>query len=121
MSKPRYRWWGYARNVIRAYPKLRVAESLTADDKKELEAVEQAIELAKKDRNGEQMLDLIRRVYLDRSVRRVEDAARYMYVSERTARQRHGDFVRLVGKCLGFSVEQQRGKQGRPEGEKGAQ
>lgn len=23
MSKPRYRWWGYVRNVIRAYPELR--------------------------------------------------------------------------------------------------
>lgn len=117
MSKPRYRWWGYARNVIRAYPKLRAAESLSVDDKKELEAVERAIELAKKNRHGDQMLDLIQRVYLDRSVRRVEDAARYMYVSERTARQRHGDFVRLVGKCLGFSVELQRGKKGLSEGE----
>lgn len=23
MSKPRYRWWGYVKNVIRAYPELR--------------------------------------------------------------------------------------------------
>lgn len=23
MSKPRYRWWGYVRNVIRAYPELK--------------------------------------------------------------------------------------------------
>ena len=23
MSKPRYRWWGYVRNVLRAYPALR--------------------------------------------------------------------------------------------------
>lgn len=23
MSKPRYRWWGYIRNVIRAYPELK--------------------------------------------------------------------------------------------------
>lgn len=77
--------------------------------------MDRAIELAKEDRYGEQMLDLINRVYWNRSVRRVEDAARYMYVSEKTAKQRHGDFIRLVGKCLGFSVELHRGKQGRPK------
>lgn len=25
MSKPRYRWWGYVKNVIRAYPELKKA------------------------------------------------------------------------------------------------
>ena len=115
MSKPRYRWWGYVRNVIRAYPKLQAAESLTIDDQRELEAVDRAIELAKEDRYGEQMLDMINRVYWNKSARRVEDAARCMYISEKTAKQRHGDFIRLVGKCLGFSVELHRGKRGRPQ------
>lgn len=118
MSKPRYRWWGYVRNVIRAYPKLQAAESLTIDDQRELEAVDRAIDLAKEDRHGEQMLDLINRVYWNKSARRVEDAARYMYISEKTAKQRHGEFIRLVAKCLGFSVELHRGERGRPKTQK---
>lgn len=115
MSKPRYRWWGYALNVIRAYPKLQTTECLTADDQRDLTAMEQAIELAKNDRHGTQMLDVIQRVHWDKSARRIEDAAHYMYVSERTAVRRHGDFVRLVGQCLGFAVELHRGKIGRPK------
>ena len=104
MSKPRYRWWGYALKVVRAYPKLLAADHLTVDDQKDRDAVAQAIEQIRKKRHGEEVLQLIKQVYWDGSARRIEDTAMRLYISESTAIRWHGDFIRAVGRGLGFSV-----------------
>ena len=50
MSRPRHRWWGYAKNCVRDYPALRAAAEharkpenrLRPEDRRELRAVEAA-------------------------------------------------------------------------------
>ncbi len=104
MSKPRFRWWSYVRHVVRDYKKLSAAEHLTVDDRKDRDAVAKAISIAKQSPKGAEMLALIECIYWGSSGRRIEDAALRLYIGERTARRRHGDFIRLVAQCLGFSV-----------------
>lgn len=111
MSKPRYRWWKYALNVVRAYPKLCDTKNLTADDQRDRDAVARAIEQTRKSRHGEETLRIIKWVYWERSVRRIKDAAQRLYVSENTANRRHREFINTVGKCLGFSVAAPKGKE----------
>lgn len=115
MSKPRYRWWGYALKVVRAYPKLLIVDYLTVDDQKDRDAVAQAIEQIRQGQHGEKMLQLIKQVYWDRSARRIEDAARWLYISESTACRWHREFIRAVGRGLGFSVAAAKGAEHKVE------
>ena len=117
MSKPRYRWWGYALKVVRAYPKLLAADRLTVDDQKDRDAVAQAIEQIRKKGNGAEMLQLIKQIYWDGSARRIEDAARRLYISESTASLWHREFIRAVGRGLGFSVAAAKGDVHEPKEE----
>ena len=104
MSKPRYRWWGYARCVVRDYPKLMAAKSLTADDLKDRDAVTQAIGIISQKRKGEEQMELIRGVYWGSVEQRIEDVALRLYISNATAKRWHGEFIRMVARCLGFSM-----------------
>ena len=125
MSKPRYRWWGYIRNVIRAYPELKKEyeelhqQSVTANTsgmsggnglslrelpktkQKEYDAVSRAIEITKRMPNGIQRLQIIDLVYWKRT-HTVEGAAMKVGYSVDRGKQLHGEFVRLVAKCYGF-------------------
>lgn len=104
MSKPRYRWWSYARNMVRDYPKLIRSKQLSIDDKKDLDAVNKAIELTQMQPAGAEHVALIRRVYWGRDRVLIRDAALRIHVSQITAERWHGEFIRLVGKCRGFNV-----------------
>lgn len=117
MSKPRYRWWGYALKVVRDYPKLLAADHLTVDDQKERDAVAQAIEQIRQGRHGEETLQLIKQVYWEGSARRIEDAAMRLYISESTAKRLHREFIRAVGRGLGFSVAAAKGDMHEPKEE----
>lgn len=103
MSKPRYRWWGYALKVVRDYPKLVATECLSEDDQKERDAVARAIEQASAGKHGKETMELIRQVYWSGVSRRIEDVARRLYISENTAARRHHEFIRAVGRCLGVT------------------
>lgn len=115
MSKPRYRWWGYALKVVRDYPKLLAADHLTVDDQKDRDAVAQAIEQIRQGRHGEETLQLIKHVYWDGSARRIEDAAMRLHISESTAKRWHREFIRAVGRGLGFSVAADKGAEHKAE------
>jgi hypothetical protein len=132
MSKPRYRWWGYIRNVIRAYPEL----------KKEYDALHQqsvtanlsgmpaagtvsrgteniAIRELPKTKQREydavrQAIEITSRInngnirirIIDfvywKRTHTVEGAAMKAGYSVDRGKQIHGDFVRLVAKCYGL-------------------
>lgn len=141
MSKPRYRWWGFVRRIIRDYPGLTAAvadlhsQSITAntsgmpkgggacrtveaialrrlpeDDQKAYDAVAQAVEITSLRSSGNERVAMIRYLYWGDNPQNIQDAALRFHVSERTAKRWHGDFVRLVGVCYGFSL-----KDGTPE------
>lgn len=136
MSKPKYRWWGFARRMIRDYPALKVVvddlhrQQITASasamprgggagrtvetvalrklppgDQDVYDAVTKAIEITRLMPTGSERIAMIRYMYWGRQSHRLKDAAIRVHVSDRTAKQWHGDFVRLVGRCYGFSVE----------------
>ena len=104
MSKSRYRWWGYVRHMVRDYQKLIDAKHLTVDDQKDRDAVTKAIDIARQQPKGEELLTLIRDVYWNNGGLRINDAALHLYISEITAKRWHSEFIRLVGKCWGFTV-----------------
>lgn len=136
MSKPRFRWWGFARSMIRDYPVLALQlkelheQSITAgasgtgggssinrkteqvamrtlppDDQKVYDAVRQAIEVTQVMPDGKRHLDLIAKMYWNRTTMPMSNAAYVLNISDITARRWHGAFVRLVGKCYGFEVD----------------
>lgn len=136
MSKPRKRWWGFVRRMIRDYPGLKnqlddlhqqsVTPSLSGmpggaavsrstemaalrqlpdpDDQAAYDAVAQAVELVRLKPGGEDRLALIRLVYWSREPQKITAAADTLHVSPRTARRWHGQFVRTVATCYGFSL-----------------
>ncbi len=144
MSKPRYRWWGFVRQMIRDYPQLsedwaelhstpvtasfagapsgaggirRTVESIAlkqmpVDDQRAYDAVSRAIENTQHLPEGKRRLDMIRLTYwVDRPMP-LKSAALRLYISERTAKRWHGEFVRATASAYGFELTS---KVGTPE------
>ena len=105
MSSPKYRWWSFVRRMIRDYPALTRSRSLSQDDQRDYAAVSAAMEITRLMPNGDAHLDLIHRVYWAQEPQTLEGAAVRFHISEQTAKNWHGDFVRLVAKCWGFTCE----------------
>lgn len=136
MSSPRYRWWGFAKRMVRDYRELKTAmddlrsQSITAnmtgvpggsgagrvvesialrelppDDQKAYDAVTRAIEITLLRPGGGEHIAMIRYMYLGKEAHSLKNAAMKASVSVPTAKRWHGDFIRLVGKCYGFSVK----------------
>lgn len=134
MSKPRYRWWGFVRQMIRDYPQLseawaelhstpvtakfagapsgaggirRTVENIAlrqmpADDQRAYDAVSRAVEHTLRLPEGSRRMDMIRLTYwVDRPMP-LKSAAVHLYISERTAKRWHGDFVRATASAYGF-------------------
>ena len=70
-------------------------------NRREMEAVRQAIAETQAMDTGEERLTLIRLVFWDRT-HTLEGAATKLHISYVTARRWHGEFIRLVGKIFGF-------------------
>lgn len=108
MSKPRDRWWGYARGMIRDYPELKKmmveGECLSEADRRDYHAVRKAIEDTELIADGQRHIDLITLAYWSRRNILLKDAALKLSISEQTAKLWHRDFVRLVGKHRGLKV-----------------
>ena len=132
MSKPRYRWWGYIRNVIRAYPELKKEyesihqQSVTANMSgmpaggsasrgteniaiRELPRVKQKEYDAVKSSIDQTLLlpnGLLRIRIIElvywKRTHTVEGAAMKAGYSVDRGKQIHGDFVRLVAKNYGL-------------------
>lgn len=89
MSEPKYKWWEYAKSVVRRYPE-RVNEN-------EKRAVQAAIHETQLLPEGKTRMNIVEMVLM-RGSHTVADAARVCCVSPITAKDYHGDFIRLVGK-----------------------
>ena len=95
MSKPKELWWGYVKNVLRAYPDYRKGKA------RYQHAVELALDETRRLPNGKWRCAIIERVYFRKS-HTLEGAASCCHVSYGAAREWHGEFVRLVAKHLGL-------------------
>lgn len=108
MSRPRYRWWGYAKNCIRDYPALCAAaeergkagrKRARREDERDRLAVKLAEEETLEKTDGEMRMEIIRMIYWRKS-HNMQGAALRCHVSYSTARRWHGQFVRAVGRHL---------------------
>ena len=100
---PRKRWWGYAKAMARAYPG-RVGKELDGTALAEFKAVEAAIEVRSRRRDGEARMAVVNTVLI-KGTHKIPGAAMMIHCSERTAVQWHGDFIREVAanfKCNGL-------------------
>lgn len=70
-------------------------------NRRELEAVRQAIAETLTLDTGQERLQVIRCVFWDKT-HTLEGAAMKLHISYVTARRWHGEFIRLVGKIFGF-------------------
>lgn len=134
MSRPRYDWWSYVKAVVRRYPQMdaeyralhspslssggevhgsggtsRTTEQtalreLPKNKQREYDAVRKAIETTKQCRNAQDRLKVID-LYLWKRSHTLEGAALMVPCSSRTAKQWHGDFIRLVAGNLGLLDE----------------
>ena len=126
MSSPRYDWWPYVKGMIRRYPELRrtkmspnltgmpSAHGQTSDpvadaalrelpeiNRRELEAVQQAIEETRTLPNGKERLEMVRLVFWKKT-HTLEGAAMKCHVSYVTARRWHGEFIKRTAQAFGL-------------------
>lgn len=98
MGRPKKKWWGYMRYIIRGY----YTNNVNEDERR---AVEDAISQTLAMKNGEDRMKIVEMVLMKHS-HSVAGAAMKTHYSEQTAKGYQGDFVRLVAKnfkCNGLS------------------
>lgn len=128
MSKPRYKWWGYIRRVLRAYPYLRkeldelqkpmqskgeqvcrgsgvgrpveMMAAVTLPDRQEQREL-QAVEKAL-DEVDEISRRLVEMVFFKQS-HTLQGAAMCLHISYRTARRRQSYIIVAVAEALGLA------------------
>lgn len=91
MSKPRFGWWSYVKDMIRRYP------DRTNDD--ETKAVAVAIEDTERLLDGDDRMKLIRMVFLKKT-HTLQGAALNVPCSYETAKIWTQQFIRLVAKSF---------------------
>lgn len=114
MSKPRYKWWSYAKAMIRDYPALcrefsTISETNTSvhvkdlptNRQREYEAVRRAIVYTQHRPGAYQRMQLIDLLFWKRSHTLVS-VAQKIHVSYPTAKRYSAEFIRLVGENYGF-------------------
>lgn len=132
MSTPRYGWWPYAKNMVRAYPGLQEEwrniheQSITSacsgmPHNGGASRTVETIAARQMPKGRQKEFDAVSRAIeltklMDNGAERMElirlvhwkkshtiaGAARSLHCSEETAKRWHGSFIRLVGKCYGF-------------------
>lgn len=114
MSKPRYRWWGYVRAILRAYPELdarfasdcerllRKPRHRLTQEQREYIAVRRAIEQTEMQDAGKEHMRFIAALYFGEAPRRIDRTYQRHHISEATAWRWHREFVRRVARELGL-------------------
>lgn len=81
-----------------------VLRTLQQDDQKAYDAVTKAIDATASKPGGKEKIAMIRYLYWGRNRHKLKDAAIHCHISVPTAKRWHGDFVRMVGLCYGFML-----------------
>ncbi len=94
MSKPRYRWWGYAKAMLRAYP-----GDVTEEERNAIEsAISETLVLT----DGKDRIKVIDLVFF-KGTHKLAGAAMQVPCSIDTAQKYHADFIRLLGEKRGLN------------------
>ena len=89
-------WWGYMKFIVRKYGFLHDTET-RGMEKREMEAVDRAIEATMRLRDGRNRIELIELIFWRRS-HNLAGAALKLGVSDRTALRWHGEFIKDVAR-----------------------
>lgn len=100
MSRPRYKWWGYVKAMIRAYPSLN-GKVCQGTEARECAAVCRAKENTSVLPDGEDRLRLVDMVFF-KQTHTLEEASQAIPCSISTAKRWHRDFIRQVAKEFGL-------------------
>lgn len=106
MSKPRHLWYGYMKNAAKAYPARRKRESkpgappLTSGERREIEAVEYAIELTARKKDGKERIKIIELALF--KGKDLNTAASRCYISYSTARAWQSEFLTTMAEYMGI-------------------
>ena len=137
MSKPRYRWWGYIRNVIRAYPELKKEyeelhqQSVTANTSgmsggNGVSRGTENVALRELPRTKQKEYDAVYRAIeitkrmpnghirlkiIDlvfwKETKNLRDAGDSVGYAYKTARKIQGDFIKLTADLYGYELDEQ--------------
>ena len=95
MSKPRHKWWQYAKNMLRAYSD----NNVTDGERKAIEeAIAETLELV----DGKDRIKVIDLVFFKGTLT-LAGAAMQIPCSFDTAQKYHADFIRLLGEKRGLN------------------
>lgn len=100
MSKPRYRWWGYIKAIIRNYPALenRGCQGVAL---KERQAVQAAIDQTRDMESGTERLQVIDLVFF-KQTHTLEGAALMVPCGYETAKRWVQQFIKAVSRNMGL-------------------
>lgn len=91
MSKPRYGWWSYVKDMLRRYPNL--------TNENESEAIRKAIEKTESLVDGADRMSVIKMVFF-KETHTLQGAALNVPCSYDTAKKWTQQFIRLVARCF---------------------
>lgn len=100
MSRPRYRWWGYIKAIIRNYPALE-GRYCQGTELKERMAVQQAIEQTEKMESGTERMQVIELVFF-RQTHTLEGAAMMVPCGYETVKRWIQQFIKMVSRNMGL-------------------
>lgn len=96
-------WWGYVKTIIRSYNKRKNLE-LNGNERRETEAVRNAIAKTETMLNGTYRIALVELVFW-KQTHTIQGAAMVLHLSERTAQRYHSDFIKEVARQFGLIDE----------------
>ena len=100
MSRPRYRWWGYVRAIIKNYPAT-INKYINGTTLREHNAVKNAISDTKEMVDGKERMQLVELVFF-KSTHTLQGASRMIPCSYELAKRWQQDFIKLVAKKYGL-------------------
>lgn len=104
-------WWRYVKTMIRKYDSVAVEDAKTELERLELQAVARAIEHTATLKTGPERLKLVELVLRKRS-HNIAGAAMVLHISEHTAVNWHGDFIKAVARgFFGDKLKRANGKE----------
>lgn len=105
MSRPKYYWYPVAKRMVMQYPIL-VQRNINGDIENDfIDAVQKAIAETEKEKDGKYRLIAIDFV-LFKQTKTICGVAQELHYSERTIQSYINDFIRLVGRYVGFACHQ---------------
>ena len=102
MSKLKYAWWPYVRNVIRWQEMRKRRAKLSKREKLEIEIVKNAIRDTLQLPDGEERYELMKKVYWARNRVTLQRAAADLLISYATARRWQHDLYLVVAEKMGL-------------------